>query len=323
MLLVAMVVFASAPFLYLLVTRLWQLALVRFYHGLATAIFIPVAMALISELFSKGRGEKLGWFSTSTLIGRFMAPIIGGSLIGFYIYDPSWGFKGVYLLCGLSGILAFLLVFRLPAPPPPVKEKEAWIDTWGKFSKLIANSGITLASGMEAAILFVYGTFETFLPVYALQNGLSAYEVGFFLSSQVITLALTKPLMGRFSDRHGRKPQIIAGALAGGLCLAMLSVLKSFWPLLLLSIAFGLSLSIVTSATSALVADFSRKENYGSAMGLLGSIMDIGHTTGPLVSGILAAWWGLTFSFISGAVVLFIMTVIFALGLKYPDVRTQ
>jgi MFS transporter, DHA1 family, multidrug resistance protein len=316
MLLGAVVVFATAPFLYLLVTRLWQLALVRFYHGLATAIFIPVAMALISELFSEGRGEKLGWFSTSTLIGRFMAPIIGGTLIGFYIYNPSWGYKSVYLLCGTAGILAFFLVARLPSPPPSVVEKKTWSDAWEKFGKLVANPGITLTSGMEAAILFVYGTFETFLPVYALQQGLSAYEVGFFLSSQVITLALTKPLMGRYSDRHGRKPQILAGALAGGLCLALLSVLKSFWPLLLLCIAFGLSLSIVTSATSALVADFSRKENYGSAMGLLGSIMDIGHTTGPLVSGILAAYWGLSFSFISGAVILFIMTVIFALGLN-------
>ncbi len=51
-------VFSTAPFLYLAVAHLWQLALVRFYHGLATAIFIPVAMAMVSDLFQQGRGKN-------------------------------------------------------------------------------------------------------------------------------------------------------------------------------------------------------------------------------------------------------------------------
>ena len=58
MLLFSGVVFASAPFLYLMVNRLWQLALVRFYHGMATAAFIPVAMALVSDIFQKERGRR-------------------------------------------------------------------------------------------------------------------------------------------------------------------------------------------------------------------------------------------------------------------------
>ena len=36
-------IFASAPFLYFGVDSWWTLALVRFYHGFATAVFIPVA----------------------------------------------------------------------------------------------------------------------------------------------------------------------------------------------------------------------------------------------------------------------------------------
>jgi MFS transporter, DHA1 family, multidrug resistance protein len=323
MLFCAMVVFVTAPFLYLMVTRLWQLALVRFYHGLATAIFIPVAMALISELFSQGRGEKLGWFSTSTLIGRFMAPIIGGSLVGLFVSSPLLGFKAVYGVCGLAGILAFMLVIRLPHHPYQKKEAEHLRENFKILKKVISHRGIALTSAMEAAILFVYGTFETFLPVYALQSGRSAIEVGLLLSTQVITLALTKPLMGRFSDRHGRKPQIMTGAVAGGLCLAVLSFLNSFWPLLLLSIIFGLSLSVVTSATTALVADLSRKETYGSAMGILGSIMDIGHTTGPLVSGIVAAYWGFSLAFINASLVLFAMAFVFWVLVQAPTERPR
>ncbi len=318
MLLFSALVFSTAPFLYLAVAHLWQLALVRFYHGLATAIFIPVAMAMVSDLFQQGRGEKLGWFSTSTLLGRFMAPIIGGSLIGFLAFNPSLGFKAVYLVCGLAGILALLMVFKLPYPSPLKKEREPLGETLKILKKVMANPGISLTSGMEAAILFAYGTFETFLPIYSIKIGLSAYEVGVFLSAQVITLALTKPILGRFSDRHGRKPQILVGAMMGALCIGSLSIFKSFFPLLLLSILFGLSLSVVTSATSALVADFSRKETYGSAMGILGSIMDIGHTTGPLVSGIVAKYLGFTLSFINASVVLTAVALVFWAGVKSP-----
>lgn len=302
MLLFSALVFSTAPFLYLFATQLWQLALIRFYHGFATAIFIPVAMALVSDLFHKERGEKLGWFSTATLIGRFMAPVIGGSLIGALAFNPALSYKAVYLVCGAAGVTVMLLSFRIPDPTGMVRNSQNLKESLKAFKTVIGNRGILITSSVEAAILFAYGTFETFLPLYAIKIGLSPYEVGIFLSSQVITLALAKPIMGRFSDRHGRSPQIFAGALIGAVCIGSFSLFNTFVPMLVLSIAFGLSLSIVTSATSALIADLSRRETHGSAMGILGSIMDIGHTTGPLISGIIAAHYGFTHSFIGAAI---------------------
>jgi DHA1 family multidrug resistance protein-like MFS transporter len=47
----ATVIFASAPLLYLLVSAPWHLVAVRLYHGFATAVFGPVAMALVADLF--------------------------------------------------------------------------------------------------------------------------------------------------------------------------------------------------------------------------------------------------------------------------------
>ena len=311
MLLFSGVVFASAPFLYLMVNSLWQLALVRFYHGMATAAFIPVAMALVSDLFQKERGEKIGWFSTSTLVGRFLAPVVGGSIIGALIFNPGLSFKAVYLVCGLTGVIALLLILRIPDHHEGPKKSQSWKETIIIFKTVAANRAILTTSAVEASILFAYGTFETFLPLYALQKKLTVYEVGIFLSSQVITLALTKPMMGRFSDRHGRRPQIFAGALIGAGCIGSFALFKTFLPLLVLSVLFGLSLSIVTSATSAFIADLTDRTTHGSAMGILGSIMDIGHTTGPLVSGVVATYFGFSKSFLAASIVLMIAALIF------------
>jgi len=315
MMLFSAIVFSTAPFLYLFVTSLWQLALVRFYHGFATAVFIPVGMALVADIFHKERGEKIGWFSTSTLAGRFVAPILGGSLLGFLAYNPGLSFKVVYLVCGIAGIITLLLVLRLPNPDRQSGNKEAHKEILAPLRIVLADKAILLTCMVEASILFAYGTFETFLPLYSKSIGLSTYEIGIFLSSQIITLALTKPVMGRFSDRHGRRSQIFAGTLVGSACIGSFFFLNSFIALLALSVLFGLCLSIVTSATSALIADLSRQSTLGSAMGALGSIMDIGHTAGPIIAGIIASQFGLRYSFIGASLALVVMALLFFTGI--------
>lgn len=314
MLIFSAIVFSTAPFLYLIVSNIWQLAVIRFYHGLATAIFIPVSMAMVSDLFHTERGEKIGWFSTATLAGRFMAPVIGGSIIGAMVFNPLLSYKTVYLVCGASGIIAMAFALRLPKTEKKQAGSMPLKETLKSFREVITARGILITSAVEASILFAYGTFETFLPLYSINAGLSAYEIGILLSAQIITLALAKPVMGRFSDRHGRQPQIFSGAIIGAICIGSFAFFKTFSLLLILSVLFGLSLSIVTSATSAFIADLSRKETHGSAMGILGSIMDIGHTTGPLFSGIAAYYFGYGMSFAGAALVLMTAAIVFRLS---------
>lgn len=318
MLIISSLVFATAPFLYLFVSNIWQLAAVRFYHGFATALFIPVSMALISDLYQSSRGEKLGWFSTSTLLGRFAAPIAGGTLLGVFAAHPAYSFTAVYSVCGAAGAAALVLALKIPATHKDSRPHQNWTETLQAFRSVISHRAILITSLVEAAILFAYGTFETFIPLYAREHGISTYQIGIFLSSQILILAITKPIMGRFSDRHGRRSQIIAGSLLGALSIAAFSLSSSFLPLLVFSILFGLSLSIVTSATSAYIADLSRKETHGSAMGLLGSVMDIGHTTGPLAAGIVASSFGYRISFIGAALVLVSASLLFSVAMLRP-----
>ncbi|UCD36337.1 MAG: MFS transporter [Nitrospiraceae bacterium] len=316
MLMFSAVIFSTAPFLYPLASSIRALAAIRFYHGFATAIFIPVAMAMVSDLFQKERGEKLGWFSTATLAGRFLAPLAGGAIIGALTMHPGMSFTTVYLLCGVAGVMALALAAKIPGTPEGRQVGDTWAGAWSAFRAVIADRRIVITSGVEAAVLFAYGAFETFLPLYAVQAGRSTYEVGLFLSIQVITLALTKPVMGRFSDLHGRQGQICAGAFIGAAAIAGFSYFQSFIPLLILSATFGLSISIVTSATSAFIADLSRAGSHGSAMGILGSVMDVGHTAGPLVSGIAATFFGLGRAFTGAALVLVTAGVLFRAGVR-------
>lgn len=311
MLTAAGVVFASAPAMYLFTTGIWQLATIRFYHGLATAIFMPVAMAYVSDLHEESKGEKLGWFSTATLLGRFMAPLTGGALLGYLGSGSNLGFAVIYSVCLLGGALALGVSAMMPSAGSLSHAPKAWKDQREGLIQLVSSRPLLAIGMLEAAVLFMYGTIEVFLPLYGLSHGIGAFAIGICLAAQVITLAATKPVMGRLSDRHGRSGQIVWGAVLGVVAAAFMAAPASFVLLLALSILIGLSLSIVTSATSAAVADISRCEMRGSAMGVFGTIMDVGHSAGPLVSGMVVAFWGFKAAFMGSAIILALAVVSF------------
>src|SRR5919201_2576183 len=111
LLLGAGVVFVSAPLAYMLVATPAQLAVVRAYHGLATAVLGPVALAYVADLTPTHRGERLAWYASTTLAGRALAPVAGGALLALGAWP--WG----YALCGVAGGLAFLGMWWLPNAP--------------------------------------------------------------------------------------------------------------------------------------------------------------------------------------------------------------
>ncbi len=310
------VLFATIPFLYLIIDNIWQLALVRFLHGFATPAFLPVGMAYVSDLYRAERGEKMGWFSTATLLGRFCAPVAGGAILSAVTLFGDMRFGAVYVFCGAMGLIALFMTLRMPAVEEHHTERRTWKGIRLGFLAVISSRVIIVTSMVEAAILFAYGTFETFVPLFAQKAGISTTAIGIMISAQVLTLALTKPVMGRFSDRHGRKAQIFYGGAMCALCMCAFGLSSSFEALFAASILLGLCLSIVTSATSALIADASRCEDRGAAMGVLGSIMDIGHSTGPLAAGIVAGYFGFSYAFMAagGLVAAIALCFLFFMG---------
>jgi MFS family permease len=325
--LVAALVFASAPFLYFFVTTPWQLVVVRVYHGLATAIFGPVALAYVADLFQQRRGENMAWYSSATMVGRFLAPTVGGFVLSLAVLpavvalflplglpQTRLPYLLVYLVCGLSGLVALFLALRLPdlgggaevqrsrgvgalqrhspglrpeAQPEgypastPVHEK--------RMPRPYLERRILLTSGTEAAQYLAYGALETFLPLYALAVGLAEWEIGLIFGFQTVTTLLTKPLMGRLSDRLGRRSLIALGLLVSAAALAVVPWTTSVLLLAILAMFFGLGVAVVTSSTAAFVADLAHGTAHGAALGTLGTIMDVGHAAGPIVAGLLIA----------------------------------
>ncbi len=311
LLLASLVVFASAPFLYLLIETPWQLMAVRFYHGFATAIFGTVASAAIAERYSADRAAKLSTYSSITIVGRSIAPFLGGFLISLASFDA------VYIACAISGVLALGAGTLLSDDDPGPAVKRERPPFWASLTSVLRDRGIMLVSGIEAAQYLVFGAIEAFIALYAASLGIPAWQIGVILGVQLVSIVFAKPLMGRVSDKVGRKQVIIPGLLVGAASVALLPAAHDFISLSVLSLLFGIGFATVTSSTTALVADLTRNGRYGSSMGVLRTVMDVGQSIGPVLTGWMIGMAGYGSAFTLLAAILLAAALL--LGLRFKQ----
>jgi MFS family permease len=309
LLLIGASVFALTPFFYPLAATVAGLIVLRFIHGNATAIFGPTASAAISDISAPNeRGVHLGLYASVQGVGQTLGPLLGGFLI-------TWqGFKVPFLLSGVIGIAGLLLLLLFPIAVSAREAKRIGQNLLQGFREVAGNQGIIITSIAVAAQMFAVGAYNAFLPLFAKDLvGLNARQIGIIFGVQTTTTLLARPLMGKFSDRVGRKPLILSALLWCALFIALLPHLRHFELLLAFGCTWGLGTAVISSVASAFITDLAKRAHYGAAHGAFGTIFDIGEAAGPIVAGLLVANWGYLWMFEVVAVQLFSMAIIFAL----------
>jgi len=325
--LIGLVVFAVMPFAYVWVKDYSLLVVIRFLHGLATAIYGPVAMAVVADIAGKNKGEMLSWFSSVTIIGN----LLGAPLGGFILHSTPGAagpslleFRYAYLASGVAGVLSLVVALSVLRGDKVQEKGRGLKEAYKRFSsgikEVISDRNVVIISGMEGLQNLTVGALEAFLPIYAVTvAGLNEFQAGLLWGVQVIVTILSKPIIGKTSDRHGRKPLISIGMVLCAVSFGAIPLFQSFYTLMVCAIIFGLGESFVTSSSAALVADICKEKHFGTAMGTFGTIFDIGHATGPILAGILLASHSYLFSFWAMSALLLLATPIFVMTVKVHE----
>ncbi|WP_114569772.1 MDR family MFS transporter [Exiguobacterium flavidum] len=122
-----------------------------------------------------------------------------------------------------------------------------------------------------------------FLVLYYADKLDSYMLVGIIMATGPIAALLGSMIGGRLSDIYGRKPLMVIAIVGDAAVLIGFAFAESFWPLLLLNAALGLTNSLFHPAASAMVADVTEPEQLNEAFGLLRMGHNVGAAFGPLL----------------------------------------
>lgn len=163
----------------------------------------------------------------------------------------------------------------------------------------------------------------TFLGIHFTRDlGFSLTLVGFAYLAENIARGLVAPVGGALSDRWGRRPVLLAAAIATALVLPLVLLVRSPGQLFLWGIALGAAQAATWPATSSLLLDLVPPERRQVVLGLNYTAISIGYTIGVAPAGFLVAlgFPVLTLASTIGFVLVFLVAW---LGLRGPLPQTR
>jgi MFS family permease len=129
------------------------------------------------------------------------------------------------------------------------------------------------------------------LPFYATELGASATVVGLLVSAFSVAQLAVAPLWGRFSDRYGRRPAILAGLLITAGAYVIFAFASSVLLLLLCRLMQGLGGGTI-GVVQAYVADTSSPEERTKSLGWLSAVTSLGAVAGPAFGSLMIGLGG-------------------------------
>jgi len=132
-----------------------------------------------------------------------------------------------------------------------------------------------------------FGIVIPVLPLYAKHFGASEMTNGWLVGIYSAMQFLAGPLLGKLSDRVGRRPVLLVSLLGTAVGFFIMGGARTLLWLFIARIIDGISGGNISTA-QAYIADVTPPEGRSKAMGLIGAAFGLGFIFGPAIGGVMA-----------------------------------
>ena len=295
-----------------------SLIIIRFFHGIASAMLMPVIQAYIGDITPSGReGATMGLFNMSLFLGLSLGPLIGG------VIKDNFSLQTSFICMGLLALIGFFLSLLLL---PPTRSEHGIRNGDDAFSwkTLVSDRYLVGLFLFRYAHIVCVGIIWGFIPLYAdTEFSASSSSIGILIMLGIFISGLIHVPMGYAADKISKKSMVVAGGL-----LISYAILSFRWAgdindLVWASVIFGLGGGI---AMPALMAMAVLKGSDANAMGSVMAMMTVAHSlgmlSGALLGGLMMDFYQLRWAFPLGAAVMVICIGFFIAGTRPEKVIT-
>lgn len=258
------------------------LVVIRGFHGVGSAMIVPIAMAYMSALSPPGKeGKYMGVLNMAIFSGIGCGPLIGG-----IIYD-YFNFQAVFHLMALLSLIAFILVLiQMPRHGGTSGPKVGSLHL--ALFEMVRNrktAGILLA---RFGTMIIMVPTMAFLPLIMSQwPNTSGLQIGIVIAARTLLNALLQIPFGKLTDSHDKLILLVVAGILLGLTMLAIPQAESFVSMLFVYLALG-AIEALVWAVLGTYASIEAKSGFGhgTMMGAFSLAMSIGVFTGAMLSGI-------------------------------------
>ena len=296
-----------------------QLVLLRAIQGVLSGT-VSAGNAMVAAIAPRSRsGYAMSVLQTASWSGIAVGPVLGGFLADRFGYSLAFVITAALLLVG--GLLV-LFGTREDFQAPTGKARRSLIGggrdllkTVGIKATFVVRFTSALGRGLLVPIL------PLFIPIVLHGQGATGTFTGFVIGASSATGTVAAILLGNLGDRIGhRRILTVSGVLAAVTFLPMAFATEG-WHLLVLNALSGIALGGLMPAVSALIAQYAREDQMGSAFGLDNSVMSAARAVSPLVAVGAAELFGYQSVFVIGAGIFLLCTVLSIVSLPRPALQ--
>ncbi|MCJ7687236.1 MAG: MFS transporter, partial [Desulfobacteraceae bacterium] len=169
-------VYSIISVLYVLPAHAETLILVRFFHGLASVLVVPIAMALAADIAPKEKlGLYMGTLNMAVMIGLGIGPVLGGTIRDHFGMNAAF-----YAMGALALSTCILVMIFIPSDYQSHGSGES--RKISSIRKMLTHRVVLGIFMMRFFAASGQGAVYTFLPILALQLKLTSSQVGIILA---------------------------------------------------------------------------------------------------------------------------------------------
>ncbi len=280
--LVSGLLFQAASILLCFVPMVEATMLANGFRGIGWAGFNTGGYSLLAlSAPAKRRGEASGYYSAVQTSAMILFPAVALWLID----APLGGFKAVFVVAAalslIGGVIGAMLGCYVPRAAHGLISGNSG-SSWSEIFSFVERD-VLLPSALLFCVYLSLPAATSFVVLYAREVGIASLGSYFVVSGA--TSFLSRPLLGRASDRIGRAPSLAAGFALQIIALCLLVVISTLPGLLISGALYMMGSAIGSATTLALAVERAKPERRGRAMATFSVAFPLGSGAGALLAG--------------------------------------
>ncbi len=294
----------------------WALATFVAIISITNTLWHPAAIAFLSESYAKRRGLALSFHTIGASLGDAAAPTVAVVLIA------AIGWHNTAIVCAFVPIAAAVLLFffaRANPAMPKTATSSGLRDYMTGLRQLVGDLEIWKVCVMAGFRGTGQSGLRTFLPLYiAAAFASNPFWIGASITVLQLSGALATPFAGGLSDRIGRRPVLFFGFAISFVVIALMPLTDSL-PLLVFLIGLaGVSTFAVRPVIQSWALEKASPQLGGSMVSLLFGTQSAFSMAVPVLGGMIADAWGISYVFYALAATVVIAV---AIAVTIPEDR--